>query len=277
MKKVFTLVFALISSFASIGLVNVGYEDDFLFGDEDDSSIDIFLDELDGVSDLGRIRSSLARFRKTRVNRTKQKEQRLLQSTMDRGQRYLRAKVSQLPPAMQQSFEGKRLNYSDQVIYHTTIIDTFAGITELVKSNEPIGPGYTNLNDQGVVPKDLAMEVNYIAALYNLYTEEQGLFGTDLGAMRNSSFLAAADLEIVVNGEVIRTLPIRVLNETRVLRNSIPAASHAGYNLSTPFFLKEDDKIQVRVKMADGVSFASGVHYDIGARFEFYGSSLTSK
>ena len=275
MKKTITFLLALFSSIASIGLVNAGYEDDFLFG-TDDEDIDDFLNEIEGTSDLGRIRSSALRFRKSRVNARKRNDKNLLESTMDRGQRYLRARVHKLPPSMQQSFKNKKLNFSDTVIYHTTEIETFAGITELVKSNETVSPGYTNLNDQGVVPKDLAMEVNYIALLHNQFYSADGLFSEDFGATRNNSFLAAADLEISVNGEVVRTLPVRVLNETRMLRNAIPAASHAGYNLAAPIFLKEDDKLQVRIKMPQGVTEATAQDA-FGVRFELYGNSLTTK
>ena len=274
MKKLLSKILVL------FGIITIaGYTDvDELFG-VFDPEMDNDIDEIDSAiegEDLGRIHRVRNRWRRHK-ERVKRFRSRMLQSSMSKDQRFLVAKMPELPPALQKQVKDKQIKFKDTVIYHTTEKQTsLSSIIDLVKSNEKVGPGYTNLLDQGIVPADLAMAVSAIALLKNDYQDAQGLFSAQFTPAYSSSKLAGADFELLVNGKVEFTCPVRAMNETRVIRGNIPSTTHGCLNLNNPILIKTDDKIQGRIKMPDGTTLSPNNDH-FGIRFELYGATLAQK
>jgi len=287
MKKLLKKLTVLFAIFANISLINMNFEDDeFLFGPTEQEWDDIE-SQMEGLGATS-LRKSFRSLRKKATTATAKAKSitnnNLLSSTMTSGQKFLKAKVSALPPSMKKNFDNKNIKYGNHILYHlTTGLGAMSGITKLFGSNEKIESGYTNFNDLGVVPANIALAIDYIRIGVVDYTTANGPFSASMISVLDGSLpiLESAEFELQINGEsILNNIPLRAFCEGRKGGPVQPVGNNdvafSGYNLDSMIFVKETDKVQAFIKLANGVSVPVATDHSFAIGLEFHGSAFSA-
>ena len=125
-------------------------------------------------------------------------------SLLTRAQEFLRLKVSQMSPAMQQDFENGNLNFADSVYYKRFEITGIGGMVDILKNDDSIVDGFCNISKQkikqgcAIMIDRVTVRLGYTAASNTTYNAAQinYLPVADLGTV--DPIVTNAELEVDV-------------------------------------------------------------------------------
>ena len=172
-------------------------------------------------------------------------------------QKFLVGKRKSWKNEAQKLLESGALEYVDGFIYYNKEYTTVSGNVEIIQSNDTIGVGYSNLNDNGIVPEQLQMSVDYVEFGTNAYDSvSANLIETAWTPAYDNVYLKNAELEIIVGGKVVQMIPVQMMKEVRTVRGAVAGAVYdemgMGYNLEKPILIPGGSQINFNLKMPTG-------------------------
>jgi len=206
-----------------------------------------------------------------------QKRRELINQVMTKDHKYLIAKFDQLPAQAKEEIKSGRAKFADKVLYHTTVESTAIGsIYEIIKADSTLGTGYSNLDKGGKVPVNVNIVVDYVKLLFNEHADGKP-FETAFIAASSNAKLSNCDFEMLVNNEVVLSVPVQAMTESRVVKSDSADNIHGGINLKQRILLRESDKVQFRIVTPDGVTIEPATNKDLAVRAMVYGVATSLK
>jgi len=234
--------------------------------------------ELDGLAaalQQGKTADALKRVNNIKQIRD-QRNKRMLQANITKGQRNLVGKIDELSEDAQADIRNGRAKFADRFIYFTKGFLSLSSIVEMIDSGDTVGTGYSNLLKGGEIPKGLNMSVDYIALFINSYntgaTPVESLFTEDWLPASSSVDWQNAELEIIQDDKVIFQCHVIELVENRIHENANTAnystveCISAGKNLKSEFILKSGSMLQYKIKFPTGVTITPGTGQYTGVK-----------
>ncbi len=239
--------------------------------------------ELEGIGRLIRgkrfdLKDLNRRIRRAQVMARRRRFYRNRRSIVTPNQRYIYGMKTRLNSTTQKQLANKELEYSDGHIYYTKEYQNIAGNKDVIHSNDKIGVGYSNLLDGGKVPAGLIVAVSYISfSTVNFNGASQNLFSKIYEAASKRAEFACSELELIVNGKVMISIPVFMMNEARAIKDVVPNGFEAGINLEKPILIKPDDRVNFNIRMPEGVSITNSAQNKTAVRFNLFGSGTKIK
>ena len=247
-------------------------------GEIDDDDI-----ELEGISRMIRRKSFnpqelFNRVEQVRAKIRRKKLYRNVAAIVTPTQRYILGSKPKLDAVTQKMIANKELEYTDGFLYYTKEFTTISGNNDIIQSNDKIGVGYSNLLDGGKVPTGMIMAATYLSFLYTDFdSATETIFSNLFTKAYTRPEFHGAEVEVILNGKVVVTVPVFMMQETRRFKNTIPATEHAGINLEKPILVKPDDRVQFNLKMPEGVAIQNSGTNRTGLRFALSGTATKTK
>ena len=179
-------------------------------------------------------------------------------SLLTRAQEFLRLKVSQMSPAMQQDFENGNLNFADSVYYKRFEITGIGGMVDILKNDDSIVDGFCNISKQkikqscAIMIDRVTVRLGYTAATNTTYTAAQinYLPVADLGTV--DPIVTNAELEVDVAQLNIFQAPINSFCQESVGING----AKDGIILTAPKLITDSQEIQFRLHVPQGLTIS---------------------
>jgi hypothetical protein len=282
-KRIFGLLGLMIAMFTShsmnyqgdyvdnlLGLGNVRINGVYTNEDEELQGLAAALQSGKTADGLRRINN----IQKIRAERNKK----LLQVNITKGQRNLVGKMENLSEDAQADIRGGKVKFTDRFVYFTKGFLSMTNIVEMIDSSDTVGTGYSNLSKGGEVPKGLNMSVDYIAIMVNDYdtgaSPAETIFTNVWNAAAEKAEWQNAEFEIFQDGSVIFQGLINEFIENRIHEGANPNgpnAIYAGKNLKSELIIKAGAVLQFKIKFASGVSVTPGTGVYTGVRILMQG------
>lgn len=190
-------------------------------------------------------------------------------SLLTRAQEFLRLKIGELSPAMQEDFANGNLNFSDSVYYKRYEITNGAGLIDLLYNDDAIVDGFCNISKQKI-KQGCAIMIDRITVRGAIVdatippTEEGGQATPNTANAAQVSYLPvaeltalptlqAAELEVDVAQLNIFQAPINSFNQESVGING----AKDGIILTAPKLISDSQELQFRLHMPKGLSLDS--------------------
>ena len=179
-------------------------------------------------------------------------------SLLTRAQEFLRLKVSQMSPAMQQDFENGNLNFADSVYYKRFEITGIGGMVDILKNDDSIVDGFCNISKQkikqgcAIMIDRVTVRLGYIAATNTTYNAAQinYLPVADLGTV--DPIVTNAELEVDVAQLNIFQAPINSFCQESIGING----AKDGIILTAPKLITDSQEIQFRLHVPQGLTIS---------------------
>lgn len=179
-------------------------------------------------------------------------------SLLTRAQEFLRLKVSQMSPAMQQDFENGNLNFADSVYYKRFEITGIGGMVDILKNDDSIVDGFCNISKQkikqscAIMIDRVTVRLGYTAATNTTYTAAQinYLPVADLGTV--DPIVTNAELEVDVAQLNIFQAPINSFCQESIGING----AKDGIILTAPKLITDSQEIQFRLHVPQGLTIS---------------------
>ena len=184
-----------------------------------------------------------------------------LYSTITPRQRYLVGKKKDLTPQAKQLIDTKgQGEFKEGIIYFLhEFAAAMTGNNPVIRSGDAVDTGFSNLLQNGQVPAEKTVAVDYIAVDHIANT----VAGTFLFKAANDLATAAimalgADFEIRIDGNVMATIPGWMFREHRVVKGVqvISGAVGNGFNLEKPILVKGNSIVQCSINYPNGITEA---------------------
>lgn len=179
-------------------------------------------------------------------------------SLLTRAQEFLRLKVSQMSPAMQQDFENGNLNFADSVYYKRFEITGIGGMVDILKNDDSIVDGFCNISKQkikqgcAIMIDRVTVRLGYTAATNTTYNAAQinYLPVADLGTV--DPIVTNAELEVDVAQLNIFQAPINSFCQESIGING----AKDGIILTAPKLITDSQEIQFRLHVPQGLTIS---------------------
>jgi len=179
-------------------------------------------------------------------------------SLLTRAQEFLRLKVSQMSPAMQQDFENGNLNFADSVYYKRFEITGIGGMVDILKNDDSIVDGFCNISKQkikqgcAIMIDRVTVRLGYTAATNTTYNAAQINYLTvaDLGTV--DPIVTNAELEVDVAQLNIFQAPINSFCQESIGING----AKDGIILTAPKLITDSQEIQFRLHVPQGLTIS---------------------
>lgn len=179
-------------------------------------------------------------------------------SLLTRAQEFLRLKVSQMSPAMQQDFENGNLNFADSVYYKRFEITGIGGMVDILKNDDSIVDGFCNISKQkikqscAIMIDRVTVRLGYTAASNTTYNAAQinYLPVADLGTV--DPIVTNAELEVDVAQLNIFQAPINSFCQESIGING----AKDGIILTAPKLITDSQEIQFRLHVPQGLTIS---------------------
>lgn len=177
---------------------------------------------------------------------------------LTRAQEFLRLKVSQMSPAMQQDFENGNLNFADSVYYKRFEITGIGGMVDILKNDDSIVDGFCNISKQkikqscAIMIDRVTVRLGYTAASNTTYNAAQinYLPVADLGTV--DPIVTNAELEVDVAQLNIFQAPINSFCQESIGING----AKDGIILTAPKLITDSQEIQFRLHVPQGLTIS---------------------
>ncbi len=185
---------------------------------------------------------------------------------LTRAQEFLKLKVGELSPAMQEDFQNGNLNFSDSVYYKRYEVTGAGGLLDLLYNDDAIKDGFTNISKQkikqgcAIMVDRITIKVGTVAATTTTANYEANVAYLPVlsimeGATANP-VLSNAEIEIDVAQLNIFQAPINSFNQESVGING----QKDGIILTAPKLITDLQEMQFRLhipqgKTIDGTSY----------------------
>ena len=179
-------------------------------------------------------------------------------SLLTRAQEFLRLKVSQMSPAMQQDFENGNLNFADSVYYKRFEITGIGGMVDILKNDDSIVDGFCNISKQkikqgcAIMIDRVTVRLGYTAASNTTYNAAQinYLPVAQLGTV--DPIVTNAALEVDVAQLNIFQAPINSFCQESIGING----AKDGIILTAPKLITDSQEIQFRLHVPQGLTIS---------------------
>lgn len=179
-------------------------------------------------------------------------------SLLTRAQEFLRLKVSQMSPAMQQDFENGNLNFADSVYYKRFEITGIGGMVDILKNDDSIVDGFCNISKQkikqgcAIMIDRVTVRLGYTAATNTTYNAAQinYLPVADLGTV--DPIVTNAELEVDVAQLNIFQAPINSFCQESIGING----AKDGIILTAPKLITDSQEVQFRLHVPQGLTIS---------------------
>lgn len=179
-------------------------------------------------------------------------------SLLTRAQEFLRLKVSQMSPAMQQDFDNGNLNFADSVYYKRFEITGIGGMVDILKNDDSIVDGFCNISKQkikqgcAIMIDRVTVRLGYTAATNTTYNAAQinYLPVADLGTV--DPIVTNAELEVDVAQLNIFQAPINSFCQESIGING----AKDGIILTAPKLITDSQEIQFRLHVPQGLTIS---------------------
>ena len=179
-------------------------------------------------------------------------------SLLTRAQEFLRLKVSQMSPAMQQDFENGNLNFADSVYYKRFEITGIGGMVDILKNDDSIVDGFCNISKQkikqacAIMIDRITVRLGYIAASNTTANAAQinYLPVAQLGTV--DPIVTNAELEVDVAQLNIFQAPINSFCQESIGING----EKDGIILTAPKLITDSQEIQFRLHVPQGLTIS---------------------
>lgn len=177
---------------------------------------------------------------------------------LTRAQEFLRLKVSQMSPAMQQDFENGNLNFADSVYYKRFEITGIGGMVDILKNDDSIVDGFCNISKQkikqgcAIMIDRVTVRLGYTAASNTTYNAAQinYLPVAQLGTV--DPIVTNAELEVDVAQLNIFQAPINSFCQESIGING----EKDGIILTAPKLITDSQEIQFRLHVPQGLTIS---------------------
>lgn len=177
---------------------------------------------------------------------------------LTRAQEFLRLKVSQMSPAMQQDFENGNLNFADSVYYKRFEITGIGGMVDILKNDDSIVDGFCNISKQkikqgcAIMIDRVTVRLGYTAATNTTYNAAQinYLPVAQLGTV--DPIVTNAELEVDVAQLNIFQAPINSFCQESIGING----EKDGIILTAPKLITDSQEIQFRLHVPQGLTIS---------------------
>lgn len=173
---------------------------------------------------------------------------------LTRAQEFLKLKMGELSPAMQEDFAKGNLNFSDSVYYKRYEITGAGGLLDLLYNDDAIKDGYTNISKQkikqgcAIMIDRITARVGYTAATNTTYTAANINFLPVANIGTVDPIIANCELEIDVAQLNIFQAPINSFNQESVGING----DKDGIILTAPKLITDSQEMQFRLHVPQG-------------------------
>lgn len=177
---------------------------------------------------------------------------------LTRAQEFLKLKMGELSPAMQEDFAKGNLNFSDSVYYKRYEITGAGGLLDLLYNDDAIKYGYTNISKQkikqgcAIMIDRITARVGYTAATNTTYTAANINFLPVANIGTVDPIIANCELEIDVAQLNIFQAPINSFNQESVGING----DKDGIILTAPKLITDSQEMQFRLLVPQGLTIA---------------------
>lgn len=177
---------------------------------------------------------------------------------LTRAQEFLKLKMGELSPAMQEDFAKGNLNFSDSVYYKRYEITGAGGLLDLLYNDDAIKDGYTNISKQkikqgcAIMIDRITARVGYTAATNTTYTAANINFLPVANIGTVDPIIANCELEIDVAQLNIFQAPINSFNQESVGING----DKDGIILTAPKLITDSQEMQFRLHVPQGSTIA---------------------
>ncbi len=177
---------------------------------------------------------------------------------LTRAQEFLRLKVSQMSPAMQQDFENGNLNFADSVYYKRYEITGIGGMVDILKNDDSIVDGFCNISKQkikqgcAIMIDRITVRLGYIAATSTNANAAQinYLPVANLGTV--DPIVTNSELEVDVAQLNIFQAPINSFCQESIGING----EKDGIILTAPKLITDSQEIQFRLHVPQGLTIS---------------------
>lgn len=185
---------------------------------------------------------------------------------LTRAQEFLKLKIGQLSPAMQEDFQNGNLNFSDSVYYKRYEVTGAGGLLDLLYNDDAIKDGFTNISKQkikqgcAIMIDRITVRVGTVAATTTTANYEANVSYAPVESVATgaaaSPILTNCELEIDVAQLNIFQAPINSFNQESVGING----AKDGIILTAPKLITDSQELQFRLhvpqgKTIDGTSY----------------------
>ena len=177
---------------------------------------------------------------------------------LTRAQEFLRLKLNQLSPAMQEDFNNGNLNFSDSVYYKRYEITSAGGLLDLLYNDDATKDGFTNISKQkikqgcAIMIDRITVRVGYVVASNTTANAAQinYLPVSQIGTV--DPIVSNCELEIDVAQLNIFQAPINSFNQESVGING----EKDGIILTAPKLITDAEEMQFRLHVPQGLTIA---------------------
>lgn len=247
----------------------LGFDDDYI-----DTELGAIFKRVSDPSLRNKIESMRKRRRADRSKRYKR-------ANISRGQGLLYAHSKEMTPSMQKAFAKGTVKFTDEVLFYTKGgYSAISAISDMVESNDIIGTGYSNLKDGGIVPKNVAMAIDFITFKWSEYVILDGIFSAAITSSNNNDAIwQVLELEVLVNDRKVLRIPIGNMNEKRVVKGQAVNVDDSvlGFNLKKKVVVQEDDVLQFKVHAPKSTTITPVALSKFALRVELYGDATQGK
>lgn len=185
---------------------------------------------------------------------------------LTRAQEFLKLKIGELSPAMQEDFQNGNLNFSDSVYYKRYEVTGAGGLLDLLYNDDAIKDGFTNISKQkikqscAIMIDRITVRVGTVAATTTTANYEANVSYAPVESVATgaaaSPILTNCELEIDVAQLNIFQAPINSFNQESVGING----AKDGIILTAPKLITDSQELQFRLhvpqgKTIDGTSY----------------------
>lgn len=172
---------------------------------------------------------------------------------LTRAQEFLKLKMGELSPAMQEDFANGKLNFSDSVYYKRYEITGAGGMVDILKNDDSILDGFCNISKQkikqgcAIMIDRITARVGYTAATNTTYTAANINYLPVANIGTVDPIVANCELEIDVAQLNIFQAPINSFCQESVGING----EKDGIILTAPKLITDSQEMQFRLHVPD--------------------------
>ncbi len=182
---------------------------------------------------------------------------------LTRAQEFLRLKVGELSPAMQEDFANGNLNFSDSVYYKRYEVTSAAGLLDLLYNDDAIKDGYTNISKQkikqgcAIMIDRITFRAGYVESSNSTATPANIVYLPISQIAATNAVLANSELEIDVAQLNIFQSPVNSFNQESVGVNG----EKDGIILTAPKLITDAQEMQFRLHIPQGLTVGNDNRY----------------
>lgn len=176
---------------------------------------------------------------------------------LTRAQEFLKLKMPQLSPAMQEDFQNGKLNFSDSVYYKRYEITGAGGLLDLLYNDDAIKDGFTNISKQKI-KQGCAIMIDRITTRIGYVATGGSETPANINYLPVESIgtvdpvVANCELEIDVAQLNIFQAPINSFNQESVGING----AKDGIILTAPKLITDSQEMQFRLHVPQGLTIS---------------------